>query len=150
MDGEISFIGACECEAYSRDLFVLMEKSDWAAQAAMGCSRSRAALAKSRTLEKLRMVSNRALEEARGVGSALEDDPMQALEVHVGVSAALSTCKSAKRRGMASAYLTLGLVNVPAAKVAPEGYSPVPFDVHMRACVLPRQTKTPAELRDSF
>ena len=78
------------------------------------------------------------------MGSALEDDPMQALEEHVGVSAALPTCKSAKRRRLASAPLTLGLVNVPVAKVSPEGYSPVPFDVHLRVDVLPRPTTTPA------
>ena len=124
------------------DLFVFMEKSDWVAQAAMGCSRSRPALATSRSLEKLRMLSNKALEEACGMGSALADDPMQALEEHVGAAAVMSTCKLAKRRRLASASLTPGFVNVPVANLAPEGHSPVQFDAHLRVYALPRQTTT--------
>ena len=38
------------------DIRVPMEKPDWVAQTAMGCARSRAALAQSRALDKLRMV----------------------------------------------------------------------------------------------
>ena len=122
------------------NVIVFMEKSEWACQAALGCSRSHAPLRSARCLGKLRELSAKAMEGLSGLSSALAEDPTQVLQDNVGSAGALPA--SAKHRRVPLAGFHVACVTVLVPDVAPEGYSQPPGHLSFRGYVQPRRTTT--------
>ena len=122
-----------EVQRIDGQLYVLMDKSEWACQAAMGTSRSRSGLRGPSCLDKLLAHAVTRMEAAAAVASALADDPMLELEEHLG--------PPSKRRCRPLAAMSR--VQVLVHLVAPADSADMPEDANFHVCVAPRATTRP-------